>query len=88
MQPLTNHGGETREDATGYSFVSLDREARAAVDTETAAFHLAESRRHCECGRVERTAQFARCACMAGWLGRSLNCVDCSGWAHESTASK
>jgi len=40
MQSLTNHGGETREDATGYSFVSLDREARAAVDTETAAFHL------------------------------------------------
>ena len=40
MQTATHHSPEAREGATGATFVSLDRETRAAVDTATAAYHL------------------------------------------------
>jgi hypothetical protein len=40
MQTATYHGAETREGATGPAFVSLDRETRAGVETDCAAFHL------------------------------------------------
>ena len=40
MQTATHHSGEARRVANGPSFPPLDRETRAAVDTETAAYHL------------------------------------------------
>ncbi len=40
MDNATHHSPEVREGVTGPAFVSLARETRAAVDTETAAFHL------------------------------------------------
>ena len=40
MQTAMHHGADTREGALGPAFVSLDRETRAAVDTDCAAFHL------------------------------------------------
>ena len=39
MQTATHHSAETRAAATA-AYVSLDRETRTAVDTETAAFHV------------------------------------------------
>jgi hypothetical protein len=39
MANATHHSKEVRADAA-LSFPPLDRETRAAVDTETAAFHL------------------------------------------------
>jgi hypothetical protein len=40
MQTSTHHGADAREGAPGPTFVSLDCETRAAVDTATAAYHL------------------------------------------------
>lgn len=40
MANATHHSTEVRQAATGPTFVTLDRETRAAVDTETAAYHL------------------------------------------------
>lgn len=40
MQAATQHDIEARKGASAPVVVSLDRETRAAVDTETAAFHL------------------------------------------------
>lgn len=40
MQTAMHHSAEVRQAATGPAFVPLDRETRAAVDTETAAYHL------------------------------------------------
>lgn len=40
MNSATHHSSESREGAAGSTFVPLDRETRAAVDTETAAYHL------------------------------------------------
>ena len=40
MLAATHHSLKTRGDAEVSTFVSLDRETRAAVDTETAAYHL------------------------------------------------
>jgi hypothetical protein len=40
METATHRGAEAREGVTGPTFVSLDRETRAAVDTATAAYHL------------------------------------------------
>ena len=39
MQTATHHSTEVRQ-ATAPCFPPLDRETRAAVDTETAAYHL------------------------------------------------
>ena len=40
MELATHHSPEAREEATAAVFISLGCETRAAVDTETAAFHL------------------------------------------------
>jgi hypothetical protein len=40
MQPETHHSSEARNRADATQFPPLDRETRAAVDTETAAYHL------------------------------------------------
>lgn len=40
MQTSTDHNAEAMAAAAAPAMVSLDRETRAAVDTETAAFHL------------------------------------------------
>lgn len=40
METATHHRAEAAQTATGPTFVSLDRETRAAVDTATAAHHL------------------------------------------------
>lgn len=42
MQSATHHTSEhqTIGNSPGFNFLPLDRETRAAVDTETAAFHL------------------------------------------------
>lgn len=40
MQTSTDHNPEATAGAIAPAFVPLDRETRAAVDTETAAFHL------------------------------------------------
>lgn len=40
MQTSTDHSAEAMVGAPAPTIVSLDRETRAAVDTETAAFHL------------------------------------------------
>ena len=40
MQTATHHSADARESATGPAFVSLDRETRAGVDTDCAAYHL------------------------------------------------
>ena len=39
MQPETHHSAEVRATAA-LTFPALDRDTRAAVDTETAAYHL------------------------------------------------
>ena len=40
MQTATHHSTEVREARSAASVVPLDREARTAVDTATAAYHL------------------------------------------------
>jgi len=41
MQPAVHHSSETRQAVTtAPGFLPLDRETRAAVDTDCAAFHL------------------------------------------------
>ena len=40
MQTAIHHSQEARAGALRADFVSLDRETRAAVDTQTAAYHL------------------------------------------------
>ena len=40
MQPATKISAPAKEGVRGATFPPLDREARAAVDTETAAYHL------------------------------------------------
>jgi hypothetical protein len=40
MQTATHHCVEVSQAATRPAFISLDRETRSAVDTETAAYHL------------------------------------------------
>lgn len=40
MQHATHHSAEVRMAAAAQSFPPLDLETRAAVDTETAAYHL------------------------------------------------
>jgi hypothetical protein len=40
MQTATHHSAEARESAVCAVFVSLDRETRAGVETECAAYHL------------------------------------------------
>lgn len=40
MQTATHHSSEVRTAASGPAFVSLDRETRAGVETDCAAFHL------------------------------------------------
>lgn len=40
MQTFIDHNAEATAGAVAPAIVSLDRETRAAVDTETAAFHL------------------------------------------------
>ena len=40
MKPANNHALEVGAAAFGPAFVSLDRESRTTVDTETAAYHL------------------------------------------------
>jgi hypothetical protein len=40
MDSATHHSLQVRQAVTGTSFVPLDQETRAAVDTATAAFHL------------------------------------------------
>lgn len=40
MQPATHQSSEASNGADAAQFPPLDRETRAAVDTETAAYHL------------------------------------------------
>ena len=40
MQLATHHSSDARDGASAAQFPPLDRETRAAVDTETAAYHL------------------------------------------------
>jgi hypothetical protein len=40
MESATHHSSEARNGASAAQFPPLDRETRAAVDTETAAYHL------------------------------------------------
>ena len=40
MQVATHYTNEVSQTATRHGFAPLDRETRAAVDTETAAYHL------------------------------------------------